>query len=430
MKLYSRKRIDIEWADLAAGLVGCVRPFHRDSLERGIEAVFGEKRALCCLSVRTGFDLYLTTLGLPAGSEVLVSALTIPDMVRILERHGLVPVPVDIEPGALVPTRAMLERAASPRTEAVLVAHLFGAQLDLDPVIALARERGWLVLEDCAQAFAGDGFRGHPGADVSMFSFGPIKTATALAGGVLCVGDAAQLRAMRAAQAKLPRASTWAFALRCVKYAGLKALSAPPLYALLARVCGWFGRELDDVVGSLTRGFGGAELFRKIRRRPSTALLALLHRRLALFDEPRLSRRAEAGATLTARLPASLAQLGGEAPVHTHWVFPVVAADPDGLVRALREAGFDATRKATLDVVGGTGPEPPVATDLAEHLVYVPAYPELSKRAFWRLTKALHAFGEGDVGVKELLPRERSGQGAEEPSARPLPTTSSVDELR
>jgi len=406
MNLYSRKRIDISWTDLAAGLAGCVRSFDRASLERGIEAVFGRGQALCCLSVRSGFDLYLAALGLPAGSEVLVSALTIPDMVRILERHELVPVPVDFELETLVPSRQALLRAASPRTRAVLVAHLFGARLDLDPLVACARERGWLVLEDCAQAFAGDAFRGSVGADVSMFSFGPIKTATALAGGVLRVPDEDLLGAMRSAQAALPLASTRAFALRCMKYAGLKALSTAPLYTLFALACRLPGRELDDVVGSLTRGFGGTSLFEKIRRRPSRALLALLHRRLALFDEQRLRRREQLGATLAEGLPETLGQLGRAAPAHTHWVFPVVAADPAALVRALRGAGFDATRKATLDVVRSPDGErePSVTVDLAEHLVYVPVYPELSERAFTRLTEALHAFAEGDVGVRELVP--------------------------
>ena len=50
--------------------------------------------ALACLSVRSGFDLLLAALDLPPKSEVLITALTIPDMVRIIKDHDLVPVPL------------------------------------------------------------------------------------------------------------------------------------------------------------------------------------------------------------------------------------------------------------------------------------------------------------------------------------------------
>lgn len=101
------------------------------------------------LSVRTAFDLYLKALDLPRGSLVVCSALTIPDMVTIFEEHGLVPVPVDLDPETLAPEPGALEAevarcggggggggAASggeqqqkQRVRAIYVAHVFGAQV-------------------------------------------------------------------------------------------------------------------------------------------------------------------------------------------------------------------------------------------------------------------------------------------------------------
>lgn len=52
---------------------------------------------LIILSVRSAFDLALRSLRLPPGSEVLLTALTVPDMVGIVRSHGLIPVPVDID---------------------------------------------------------------------------------------------------------------------------------------------------------------------------------------------------------------------------------------------------------------------------------------------------------------------------------------------
>ena len=75
----------------------------------------------------------------------------------------------------------------------ILVAHLFGSRVDLAP---LARP-GVLLVEDCAQSFRGPGARGDPPADVSLFSFGSIKTATALGGALVRVEDAALRARMR-----------------------------------------------------------------------------------------------------------------------------------------------------------------------------------------------------------------------------------------
>ena len=57
-----------------------------------------------CLSVRSAWDLLLHVLAWPAGSEVIVSAITHPDMITILRAHGLVPVPVDVDLDTLAPS--------------------------------------------------------------------------------------------------------------------------------------------------------------------------------------------------------------------------------------------------------------------------------------------------------------------------------------
>ena len=57
----------------------------------------------------------------------------------------------------------------------------------MTPLAALAAERGLLLLEDCAQSLRGPPDRGDESADVSMFSFGSIKTCPALGGALLYV---------------------------------------------------------------------------------------------------------------------------------------------------------------------------------------------------------------------------------------------------
>lgn len=312
-----------------------------------------------------------------------MSALTIPDMARVVAKHGLVVVPVDVDPATLAPRPEAWRRAAGPKTRIAILAHLFGTRVSLEPLVELRRERGILVLEDDAQAFTGPEWRGDPAADVSMFSFGPIKTATALQGAVLRVRDRAVLERMRAVHAGLPRATQGEFAKRIAKYAGLKALSWRPVYATFVASCESRGRSVDDVIQKTVRGFPGGDLFVKIRHQPCAAMFALLARRLERCDGSRSAERADLGNGLARAIGDLVAVPGMRAPIHTHWVFTVMADRPDELVKALREAGFDATRVATLTAIpapeGRPELDPREARALVSRLVYLPLYPELGR---------------------------------------------------
>src|SRR3546814_12368479 len=90
----------------------------------------------------------------------------------------------------MAPRLVLIERASGPNTRAIVVAHLFGARLDLDPVIELAHSKGLVVFEDCAQAFDGQAYKGHPESEMAMFSFGPLTTASTLGGELIRVSDA------------------------------------------------------------------------------------------------------------------------------------------------------------------------------------------------------------------------------------------------
>src|SRR5262249_41100870 len=152
------------------------------------------------------------------------SALNIPHMSAIIRHHGLVPVPADLDPHTLAPDLGALTRAITQRTRAVLIAQLYGSLTPLDAVAALARARNLLLIEDCAQGYDGV-YVGHPEADVSLFSFGPVKTAAALAGAVLRARDADLAARLRASQETWPTQCRWDYAKRLGQFAALKALS-------------------------------------------------------------------------------------------------------------------------------------------------------------------------------------------------------------
>ncbi len=122
----------------------------------------------------------LDVLDLPPDSEVLVSAVTIPQMINLIKYHQLVPVPIDLDMSNLQVKSEQLELAYTQKTRMILVAHVFGCRMDLTEVANFAEKHDLFFVEDCAQVFLADGYLGHPSAIVSMFSFGAIKFEKAL----------------------------------------------------------------------------------------------------------------------------------------------------------------------------------------------------------------------------------------------------------
>jgi dTDP-4-amino-4,6-dideoxygalactose transaminase len=378
---------DIGWRDLAAGLLGCVWSDRPERVQRRVEARWSAEQTVACLSVRSGLDLLLQALALPRGSELIVSAITIPDMITIIERHGLTPVPVDLDPATLGVDPARLAQAIGPRTRAILVAHLFGSRMPLAPAVRLARQHGLLLIEDCAQAYDG-AYRGDPDSDACLFSFGPIKTATALGGALVHCQDAALAARLRQLQARYPRQPRWLFVRRIARFAALKLLAHPQRFAVFVALCRLRRRNHDQLINEAVRGFAGQNLLARIRLQPSAALLQLLERRLRQFDPARIEARAAFARRVLAQIPA-VARPGAAAERHTHWVLPIESDDPETLTRVLWAHGFDATRKASsLTVVPPPDqrtPDPLNARRLLARLVYLPMYPQLGARDLLRL---------------------------------------------
>ncbi|HTD90202.1 MAG TPA: DegT/DnrJ/EryC1/StrS family aminotransferase [Burkholderiales bacterium] len=400
-----RKRIDISTRDLARGLAFCCAAGDGAREQVQIESTWDHRNNLACLSVRSGLDAVLATLALPLGSEVLMSAVNIADMACIIQAHGLVAIPVDMDMRRLEVPLMHLTRAATPRTRAVLIAHLFGSRMPMRDIVEFCNKNKYLLIEDAAQAYTGDEWRGDAQADVSLFSFGPVKAATALGGAVLSFRDAALCARVRGHMARWPVQSRGAYALRLAKYTALAPFAHRWVFGALAVLCRWCGTTHEVIVSGAARGFTGGHFFQRIRQRPAAPLLRLMHVRIAQGVQASAVRRAQNSRQLQVLLGNSC--VGEAAVAHTHWIFPITHSDPDGLLRRLAARGFDATRHASsIDVVA----PPPGAAQAAEaantfaQLVYLPAHEGVSAHEIERMAAAVAAF----------VPRVRS-------AARPSP---------
>ncbi|MEU4385397.1 DegT/DnrJ/EryC1/StrS aminotransferase family protein [Promicromonospora sp. NPDC023805] len=129
-------------------------------------------------------------LGLEPGAEVLVPSWTFFATASPLLWLGATPVLVDSGSGPGV-SATEFEKAITARTRAIVTTHLFGDTVELDALVALARDRGLPLVTDCSHAHATT-FAGAPigtFGDIAVFSVGARKMISGGHGGLLVTAD-------------------------------------------------------------------------------------------------------------------------------------------------------------------------------------------------------------------------------------------------
>jgi dTDP-4-amino-4,6-dideoxygalactose transaminase len=144
-------------------------------------AYLGTRRACGVASGTDALWLAVSAAGLRPGDEMLIQANAFVAAVEALHRASVTPVPVDIRLSDLGPDPEKLEASIGPRTRGILIVHLHGFPVDLDPVLALARGRGLIVVEDCSHAHGAtlDGRRVGSFGTAGAFSLGVVKNLAA-----------------------------------------------------------------------------------------------------------------------------------------------------------------------------------------------------------------------------------------------------------
>jgi dTDP-4-amino-4,6-dideoxygalactose transaminase len=148
-----------------------------NAFEEAFAAYTGTKH---CVSAANGLDalhLALLAMGIGAGDEVIVPSNTYIATWLAVSQCGAIPVPVEPAESTYNLDPSRVEAAITSRTKAILPVHLYGQPADLDPILAVARKHGLLVLEDAAQAhgarYKGKRIGGH--GDAVAWSFYPGK---------------------------------------------------------------------------------------------------------------------------------------------------------------------------------------------------------------------------------------------------------------
>ena len=162
--------------------------------EKEFAAYCGVNHAIALANGTVALELALYALGIGPGDEVITTSRTFIASASCIVMRGATPVLADVDPVSQNVTADTIRPLITPRTRAIIAVHLAGWPCDMDPILALAREHGLKVIEDCAQCH-GATYKGRPVGslgDVAAFSFCQDKIMTTGGeGGMLTTNDTA-----------------------------------------------------------------------------------------------------------------------------------------------------------------------------------------------------------------------------------------------
>jgi perosamine synthetase len=174
------------------GWISSEGPFVK-KFEEKFAAVVGRTYGVAVSNGSVALDAAVLALGIGEGDEVIMPTFTIISCAAAVARAGAVPVLVDSDPITWNMDVEQIEAKITLRTKAIMVVHIYGLPVDMDPVIELAEKHGLKIIEDAAEMH-GQTYNGKPCGclgDISTFSFYPNKHITTGEGGMIVTDDVA-----------------------------------------------------------------------------------------------------------------------------------------------------------------------------------------------------------------------------------------------
>lgn len=156
-------------------------------LEKKLCDLTGAKYAVVCSNGTAALHIACLAAGVGAGDEVITTPITFAASANCALYCGAWPVFADINPETYNIDPASVEKCVTEKTKAVVAVDYTGQSVELDPLLQLCREKKLVLIEDGAHVI-GTEYKGRKNgsiADMTMFSFHPVKTVTAGEGGAI-----------------------------------------------------------------------------------------------------------------------------------------------------------------------------------------------------------------------------------------------------
>lgn len=160
-------------------------------LEKRLCEVTGAKYAVAVSNGTAALHLAALTAGFAEGDEVIVSPITFAASANCVLYCGAKPVFADINPETYNIDPACIRKLITPRTKGIVAVDFTGQAVELDEIRQIAKEHNLILIEDAAHAI-GTRYKGQPVgsiADMTCFSFHPVKTVTGGEGGAITTNN-------------------------------------------------------------------------------------------------------------------------------------------------------------------------------------------------------------------------------------------------
>lgn len=167
--------------------------------EKRFAEMHGCKYGVAVVNGTVSLRIALIAAGIRAGDEVIIPPYTFFSTASAVIEVNAVPVFSDIDLDTFNLDPEAVERAITPRTRAIIPVHFAGQAADMDAIMAIAKKRKLLVIEDAAHAH-GASYKNRPAGSlghVGSFSFQSSKNLTSGEGGIITTNNAALAEACR-----------------------------------------------------------------------------------------------------------------------------------------------------------------------------------------------------------------------------------------
>ena len=159
--------------------------------ERRFKEIYGCHWVKIFPHARTGVHAILKALKLEPGDEVIMTPLTIADMINSIHTAGLKPRFMDVSLETLNVDLEAFEKAITPRSKVLLITYVLGVVPNIEAIVARAKKHGLFVIEDCSQCYLGE-YRGKLAGtfgDATVVSLTNFKVVASLFGGAVMLNN-------------------------------------------------------------------------------------------------------------------------------------------------------------------------------------------------------------------------------------------------
>lgn len=165
----------------------------------------GVKHVIPCANGTDALQIAMMALGLKAGDEVITPSFTYIATVEVAALLGIKPIFVEVDPKTFCIDPAIIEKAITPKTRAIVPVHLYGHAADMEPIMQIAKKHNLFVIEDNAQAIGnvyafadGKSYKTGSIGHIGCTSFYPSKNLGAYGdGGAMMTNDDALAEKLR-----------------------------------------------------------------------------------------------------------------------------------------------------------------------------------------------------------------------------------------